>query len=162
MHIDEHGYVGVPEGPHAHSRMSRHHDAAAGHPDEAPHHHGADGLTHDHAHVATRQDNVAADTHEGASSYANGAHDGALVGTHDAAQQGLPEHDHDYDGTKDVSLIELSSGLSKLLLAVFWVAFALPILFLQYAGISPGYWLPVLGGRRSRWRPPLRAPPLAV
>lgn len=159
MHIDEHGYVGVPEGPHAHSRVSRDEDVAAGHYHEVSHRHDAHEVpvAHEHAHVAAAPERAAAHSHSHATN--NGPSASTRVGT-DGDES--PAHDHDYDGTKDVSIIELSNGVSKLLLAVFWVAFALPVLFLQYAGISAGQWLPVLGGRRSRWRPPLRAPPLAV
>lgn len=69
------------------------------------------------------------------------------------------EHDQEFDGAKDVSLFELVSGASKQILALVWFALVLPLLLWQAARLLPTFALPVRTGRRTRWRPPLRAPP---
>lgn len=85
--------------------------------------------------------------------------DGGLHGTH--------VHDADHDGhghetDTDVSLLELLSGWIKLLL------FLAPFVFIVLAIMRPGklVWAPIthiLYPRdRSRWRPPLRAPPIPI
>lgn len=95
---------------------------------------------------------------------------GAPVGTHLHSQAAhhhgnggeLGDHsdDHDFDGSKDLAVVELSAGASKLVLALVLLALALPILLRQSAVRLPTIVIPVLSGRRTRWRPPLRAPPL--
>jgi hypothetical protein len=68
-------------------------------------------------------------------------------------------HGHDHAGDRDVSIIELSGGLSKLL--VFLVCFGGGLIFvLQIVyRLRPIPIVTVVKSRRERWRPPLRAPP---
>jgi len=108
MHIDEHGYVGVPEGAHSHNQLAHQHDIDA-----------EKNASHGHEH---------------------------------------PE-EPDYDGSKDLSIVELSGGASKLVLAFLLLVLVLPILARRCAGIFQILCAPVLSSRRTRWRPPLRAPP---
>jgi hypothetical protein len=69
--------------------------------------------------------------------------------------------DHDYDGTTDVSITKLSAA-AKELLAVVLLILAVPLLLRQAPRIRPIIAVRVLSGRRTRWRPPLRAPPRLV
>jgi hypothetical protein len=68
-------------------------------------------------------------------------------------------HRHDYEDARDVSLFEIASGAFKSPLAIP----ALILLFSffprtrTFARANLAY--PVLSGRHTRWRPPLRAPP---
>ena len=75
------------------------------------------------------------------------------------------DHDHatpkeDYEGTRDVSLFDLTSNAAKIPLAIFTFAFLLIVvpMFRTFARADIVY--RVLSGRFTRWRPPLRAPPL--
>jgi hypothetical protein len=66
---------------------------------------------------------------------------------------------HDYEHAKDVSVPDLALGTFKLPLAI-----PAPILlFTEFPAIrtlaSTDFVFPVLSGRHTRWRPPLRAPP---
>ena len=67
---------------------------------------------------------------------------------------------HDYDDARDVSLLDLALSTFKLTLATL----ALVCLFLISPRVGTPVRLhfvyPVLSGRHTRWRPPLRAPPL--
>ena len=118
MHVDENGYVGVPEVAHSHSQGVHHHDDV-----------------NSTVRTSSRADE------------------------HPPVHSSDHPHDHDYDGSKDVSLVELSGGASKMALALIGLAFMLPILLQQCGGFIPNLLLPVQSGRRARWRPPLRAPP---
>jgi hypothetical protein len=81
---------------------------------------------------------------------------GGLHGTH--IHEADPDA-HDHEGDSDVSLVELGTGSGKLLV------FLLPFAFILLAVVECGKCIrtPVVGSmrprRRSRWRPPLRAPP---
>jgi len=72
-----------------------------------------------------------------------------------------PEHfgDQDHEGDRDVSIVKLSVGASKLVLFVFWLGLAL--LIVQWRGdkILSRTSRPHPAVRRERWRPPLRGPP---
>ena len=83
---------------------------------------------------------------------------GALYGMHlhDAAPDG---HGHDYDADIDTSLFEAGTASSKLV--PFLVAFVFTLLAIIWT--SEAAWPPLVERLtaycRSRWRPPLRAPP---
>ena len=87
----------------------------------------------------------------------DGTHsDSVTSGDHD---HGGPSHVHDYDDVRDVSLFELLSGDSKQTIAI---PALIPKLvngahIQTYEVAEIAY--PVLSGRHTRWRPPLRAPP---
>ncbi len=69
---------------------------------------------------------------------------------------------HDHSGDIDVSLLELSTTWLKIF--TFLIPFVVPLLapVWRARGVSSPP-LPVLSTRRrSRWRPPLRAPPLTA
>ena len=143
MHVDENGYVGVPEGPHSHSHAAHNHDAAA--------------VAHDaHDHDAAT---VAHDAHNHDAATVVHDHGGSAVAVHAHEHSGGPA-DSDYGGTQDVSLFDLSAGATKLLLALICLTLFVPLLLQRAGNAFGGPALPVLTGRRSRWRPPLRAPPL--
>jgi len=76
-----------------------------------------------------------------------------------AADHGDTPPARDYEDAEDVSLL-------KVALAIFKLPFTIPALILLFAliprvdllaGVDIVY--PVLSGRYTRWRPPLRAPP---
>ncbi len=67
--------------------------------------------------------------------------------------------DTDHAGDKDVSIVELSTGASKILLFLVWVGLLLLIALELRNKISLNFMGPPPTGRHARWRPPLRAPP---
>jgi len=80
----------------------------------------------------------------------------------DAAHDDDADHrdeSHDYEGVRDVSFFDLSLSPGKIPLAI--LAFALLFLALPHTRTLAGRNIvyPVLSGRHTRWRPPLRAPP---
>ena len=83
---------------------------------------------------------------------------------HDAAAHhgGTRHDDHaaNYEGARDVSVLDLALGLFKLPLALLalFLLFAIFPRVKTLAGTEIAY--PVLSGRHTRWRPPLRAPPI--
>lgn len=66
---------------------------------------------------------------------------------------------HEYDDATDVSLLDLALSTFKMPLAVLtlFLLFAVFPIRAALTGIDLAY--PVLSGRHTRWRPPLRAPP---
>lgn len=84
---------------------------------------------------------------------------GGLHGTH---IHGADPDGHDHEADTDVSPFELGTGWTKLL------SFLIPFVFIMLAAVQPGklVWKPItrcLHSRGfSRWRPPLRAPPITV
>jgi hypothetical protein len=80
-------------------------------------------------------------------------HHGA--GSHDHAGSGDPDH----SGDKDVSVVELSAGVSKLLLIFVCLGLVLLVLSRPSVKLSFNHVVPLPVGRHARWRPPLRAPP---
>ena len=107
--------------------------------------------------------------HVGAHGYVGGPegphlHGSAIGSDHDS------RHDHDADGghlgdtdhegKRDVSVIELGAGASKVL--IFFAALALGVVIALRPGgkIRIPTAVPLPRTRRVRWRPPLRAPPL--
>jgi len=110
MHVNRHGYAGIPVGTHVHSMA---------------------GQTHSHGPAA----------HEHGASY----------GRH---------RDSEHDGDRDVSVVELGFGASKVMLFLGWVALGIVgVLKLSRHAPAPA---PILlpHNHRNRWRPPLRAPPV--
>lgn len=84
----------------------------------------------------------------------NGTHvDGADIDAHGHGG------DTDHAGDKDVSIVELSTGASKILLFLVWVGLLLLIVLELRNKISLNFVGPPPTGRHARWRPPLRAPP---
>ena len=67
--------------------------------------------------------------------------------------------DQGHDGDKDVSVIELNAGGSKLVMVGVWLGLSVLIPLTPGKKISPHYVVPRPVGRHARWRPPLRAPP---
>ncbi|MCZ6585911.1 MAG: hypothetical protein O6930_07835 [Gammaproteobacteria bacterium] len=65
----------------------------------------------------------------------------------------------DYAGDKDVSIVKLNTGATKLLMLVVWIGLTLLIVIRQGDKISTNFAVPPPTGRHVRWRPPLRAPP---
>jgi len=85
---------------------------------------------------------------------------------HDAAANTDVHHDHgdlaadeNYEGTRDVSVNDLTLSSVKVPLAILVLAFLFSVIPLARALASPHIVHPVLSGRYTRWRPPLRAPP---
>lgn len=74
------------------------------------------------------------------------------------------DHDHpsgpDYEGERDISIVELGAGASKVLIFFAWLCLSLLIIARRDGRISLPATTPPLKTRRERWRPPLRAPPL--
>ena len=93
-------------------------------------------------------------TPQGTHVHGNGTHvDGAGIDTHGHGG------DTDHAGDKDVSIVELSTGASKILLFLVWVGLLLLIVLELRNKISLNFVGPPPTGRHARWRPPLRAPP---
>ena len=89
---------------------------------------------------------------------------GALEGAHHHSHGEHHEHhqqpgDTDYEDTQDVSVLELSGGASKVVLAILGLSFLLPFVLRDRASGRPVLAVRRLGAGQSRWRPPLRAPP---
>lgn len=145
MHVDDGGYVGIPEGPHTHSHLRNHREGTS---------------DYRHGQIDSRP---RADLH-GIGQYAPGAHThhDELPGETLHGHDGEHPTDHDYGDAKDVSLLELSGGAAKLVLVLALILLTVFVPLLTRAG--PGGFadqsVRPLGSRRSRWRPPLRAPPL--
>jgi hypothetical protein len=83
------------------------------------------------------------------------------TGTHLAGADDRHEHpdDQDHEGDKDMSVVELSTGASKLLVFLIWLGLGLFTVLRPADRISPNAAVPRLIVRNIRWRPPLRAPP---
>lgn len=93
-------------------------------------------------------------TPQGTHVHGNGTHvDGADIDAHGHGG------DTDHAGDKDVSIVELSTGASKILLFLVWVGLLLLIVLQLRDKISLNFVGPPPTGRHARWRPPLRAPP---
>ena len=75
--------------------------------------------------------------------------------THDHPHGG----DQNHDGDKDVSIIELSTGSSKLGILPVWMGLSLLIPLTLDEKLSPFSAVPRPVARHEHWRPPLRAPP---
>lgn len=92
--------------------------------------------------------------HDHGDAYHAGTVDDSGHGDHDTSPS------HDYEGAQDVSLLELALGTFKMPIAIL----ALFLLFLVLSRIrslcASEFVSRVLSGRHTRWRPPLRAPPL--
>lgn len=66
---------------------------------------------------------------------------------------------HDYDDARDVSLLDLALNTFKSTLAILAFVLLLPIAPRVRALACADLAYPILSGRHTRWRPPLRAPP---
>jgi hypothetical protein len=71
-------------------------------------------------------------------------------------------HADDHDDAKDISLLDPALGVFKMPIAI--LAFVLLCVAVSLLGGLPivEITFPVLSGRYTRWRPPLRAPPQAA
>ncbi len=81
--------------------------------------------------------------------------------THLAGADDRHEHtgDQDHEGDKDMSVVELSAGASKMLVFLVWFGLGLFTVLRPADRISPNAAVPRPIVRHTRWRPPLRAPP---
>jgi hypothetical protein len=88
--------------------------------------------------------------------HSHGHHDGDAH-HHDA---GTGHSDGDHEDMRDVSLQDAALSTFKMPLAL--IAFLILIVVVPTFRrlISTDYIYPILSGRHTRWRPPLRAPPL--
>ena len=87
-------------------------------------------------------------------------HSAVVVGSHDVHDDhGDFIGEEDYEGTKDVSFDDLALSSVKLPLSVSAQPFLPSVVPLSLTLASTGIVHPVLSGRYTRWRPPLRAPP---
>ena len=66
---------------------------------------------------------------------------------------------HDYDGARDVSLLDLAFSVFKLTLVFLVFVFLLTVFSQVRSLVGTGFVYRILSGRHTRWRPPLRAPP---
>ena len=78
----------------------------------------------------------------------------------EADHSGTADHSHDYEDARDVSIFELASGKFKLTLATLALVLLLCVLPGEGILVSTVRAERILSGRHTRWRPPLRAPPL--
>lgn len=82
--------------------------------------------------------------------------------THFAGADDRHEHtgDQDHEGDKDMSVVELSAGASKLLVFLVWFGLGLFTVLRPADRSAPkNAAVPRPSVRNTRWRPPLRAPP---
>lgn len=88
----------------------------------------------------------------------HGAHHGGSASV-DPGEHGDSGPARDYEDAKDVSVLDLALGTFKLPVAIVAPA----SLFAAFRGArtlaGTDFVFPVLSGRHTRWRPPLRAPP---
>jgi hypothetical protein len=91
-------------------------------------------------------------------------HGWSLASDHDSHRADDTDDGHvgdtDYEGKRDVSVIELGAGASKVLIFFAWLAVGLVIPLRLGGSIRIPLAVPLPKTRRVRWRPPLRAPPL--
>jgi len=82
-------------------------------------------------------------------------------GDHDHGAPASPGADHDYGDARDVSLSDQGflAAKSPLAILALILVFLFAICPLIRALTSAEIVYPVLSGRYTRWRPPLRAPP---
>lgn len=83
----------------------------------------------------------------------------ASVDSTDHAGHSEASHTDDYEDARDVSLLDLALGLIKMLLAILALVLLFAVFPLIRTLASAGVVYPILSGRHTRWRPPLRAPP---
>jgi len=72
---------------------------------------------------------------------------------------GNPDARHDYGDARDLSLLDLALVAFKLPLAILALIFLFAVFPFIRTLADPEIAYPVLSGRHTRWRPPLRAPP---
>ncbi len=84
---------------------------------------------------------------------------GAPHGTH-VHEGGTDPHEHEHE--TDVTIVELGTIASKHFLFLVAVGFSLVTLFSVSRRLSPIHEPVISTGRRVRWRPLLRAPPLPL
>ena len=91
---------------------------------------------------------------------------GSALAAHDhAVERDHTDHEHparpDHEGNRDVSIVELGAGASKLLIFLAWVGICFAIVFFPVRSVLTGTVVVPPRSRRGRWRPPLRAPPFS-
>ena len=96
---------------------------------------------------------------EASFTHSHGQHDHGSSQAHGGAGHA---DDHDHDDARDVSLLDHALGVFKLPMAI--LALVLLFAIVTIPGRLPivEFAYPVLSGRYTRWRPPLRAPPQAA
>ena len=73
---------------------------------------------------------------------------------------GVGESSSDHEEMRDVSLLDAALSTFKMPLALIAVLVLIAVAPSLRLLFSTDYVYPVLSGRHTRWRPPLRAPPL--
>ncbi len=68
--------------------------------------------------------------------------------------------DHDFEGDKDLSVVDLLFGTSKIPIFLVWLGLCLFSIIRSGDKFSSKFSYHRPTGRRARWRPPLRAPPI--
>jgi hypothetical protein len=126
MHVNEHGYAGIPVGTHIHRTEIPFEDVGGHAPGMLR---PATGL----ATLATHTDPADLDHHPG---------------------------DRHHDGDRDVSVIGVTAGVSKVFILSVCVALTFVIALSLGSRVSTPAFVPRPYARRERWRPPLRAPPV--
>ncbi len=101
-----------------------------------------------------------AGTPQGTHVHGQGVEDHRAV-THLAGADDRHEHTggQDHEGDKDMSVVELNTGVSKLLVFLVWLGLGLFTVLRPATQILPIAAVPQPVVRNTRWRPPLRAPP---
>lgn len=88
--------------------------------------------------------------------HVHGQHD------HDAHHDGGVGHAEDNDHARDVSILDLALGVFKMPMAIFALVLLCAVVTILGRPSIVDIVHPVLSGRYTRWRPPLRAPPPAA
>jgi hypothetical protein len=145
MHVDAHGYSGAPQGTHVHGeRFFKDHHATH----SAPKHDEQSAAGHEHTGSSLdHRDGIAPLQHGDPHEHAGNPGD----------------HEHDYGGDTDISIVVLGTGIAKLPLFLVGFAFGPTV-----AAADPAEKIrfdlvdPRPPDHHERWRPPLRAPPLTA
>lgn len=158
LHADARGIVGGLEPVHVHG-LGKHEDGR----------HGRRAHSHDHGHPAIADEalsRVSIDAHASTTAPERAVdddqHDAARLQADSHAKAGdAVDQEENYAGARDVSLlaplIDASAGQLALAPSNSFLVVDEPRA-IAFVGTDFAY--PVLSGRHTRWRPPLRAPPL--
>lgn len=98
-------------------------------------------------------------THNHGHSHSHSHSDVHIDGPSDGQSHGDPGSGNEYEDARDVSLLDLSPKPGKIELAALLGDALFTVAPLARALQSAEVAYPVLSGRHTRWRPPLRAPP---
>lgn len=86
-------------------------------------------------------------------------HDGSPGVAH--ADDPSPGHS-EHEDSRDVPVVDPGAGFSKVLIVFPWVALGLVVVMARGSKLRAATRIARPSSRRERWRPPLRAPPLAA